>query len=83
MMMVSGPTNFLMSLMACYKHRSLDGHEDQVNRLALLRCDIVEMALFAVADHRLGRVAGNALRVCNDLHAGNLRQEDVQRTQAE
>ena len=66
------------------EHSGLDGHEDQVNRLALLRRDIVEMALFAVADHRLGRVAGNALRVRNDLHAGHLpAKEDAQRTQAD
>ena len=55
-----------------FQHSGLDGHQKEVHRLALLGGDVVKMALLAVADHRLGRVAGDAPGVRNDLHAGHL-----------
>ncbi|SCJ01615.1 Uncharacterised protein [uncultured Clostridium sp.] len=58
-----------------FQYRSLDGHQKQVYRFALGRGDITEAARFAVAHHRFGRVAGNAILIGNDLHAGHFAPE--------
>ena len=48
MMMVVGADELFDVLDGLLEHRGLDGHEDQVDRLALLRRDIIEAELFAM-----------------------------------
>ena len=66
------------------QHRGLDGHQKQVYRPALGGGDVRELAFFAVTDDRFGRVAGNAVLIGDDLHAGHFAAEqDAQCAQAD
>ena len=58
-----------------FQHGGLDGDQKQIDRPALFRGDIGELAFLAIADYRLGGIAGDAGLVGNDLHPGHFAPE--------
>ena len=58
-----------------FQYGGLDGDQKQVYRPTLGGGDVRELAFFAVTDDRLGSVAGNAILVGDDLHAGHFAPE--------